>query len=100
MRVSLHIDGATTAEVRTLIVALNRAGRTGELQVGADGPNLWSATTPKLSDGQYATVVRYMNGAESRDRVSSRETHICDVGDDNCHKCGAPASWEIEGIDY
>lgn len=60
MRMSLHIDGATTEQVRALTVALHRAGRTGELQVGCNGPDLWSATTPRLSDADWRFVVGYM----------------------------------------
>ena len=57
MRIALHIDGATTDEIRNLARLLNGAGLTGQLEVGVDGPNFWNARTPKMTPDQQAWVL-------------------------------------------
>jgi hypothetical protein len=32
--------------------------------------------------------------AEIQAEADAKRNHRCDVGDDNCSNCGAPASWE------
>jgi len=57
MRIALHIDSATTRQVRRLAVLLHNVGLTGQLEVGVDGPECWNARTPKLTTEQYTTIV-------------------------------------------
>ena len=57
MRISLRGDSATTREVRDMAIDLHRAGRTGELRVGAEGPELWSFTTPPLDPTELGFIL-------------------------------------------
>ena len=57
MRVQLVGDSASTEQVRKLCVALHRIGKTGELQVGVNGPEAWAFTSPHLTERQFALVV-------------------------------------------
>lgn len=58
MRVQIRVDGASTEDVRSLMVALHRVGHTGELTVGCDGPYKWIATTPKVQAVDFTRIVR------------------------------------------
>lgn len=57
MRVKITVDSATTEEIRALCVSLHRAGLTGELSVGVEGPDCWGGSTPKMSADQARVVV-------------------------------------------
>ncbi len=57
MRVQISFDSANTVQVRQLAVALHKAGLTGQLQVGVNGPEAWSGCTPHLTPNQFAVVV-------------------------------------------
>ena len=57
MRVTIKFDSADTVQVRQMAVALHRAGLTGELKVGVEGPECWGGETPPLRPDQFATVV-------------------------------------------
>ena len=57
MRIRIVADSATTPQVRQIAVALHRIGKTGELKVGLNGPEMWSLETPHLTERQFALVV-------------------------------------------
>lgn len=56
MRIAIHIDSASTAEIRRVAKALHQVGQTGKLEVGLDGPECWNARTPKLTPEQYREI--------------------------------------------
>jgi hypothetical protein len=57
MRVTIKFDSATTEQVRLLAVALHKVGKTGQLQVGVNGPEHWCGETPPLRPNEFADVV-------------------------------------------
>lgn len=59
MRVRICFDSASTEQVRALAVALHKVGHTAELQVGVNGPEAWSGSTPHLTPNEYASVVAH-----------------------------------------
>ena len=83
MRVSIHVDGATTPEIRSLIVALHRAGHTGALEVGCDGPTLWNARTPKMMDGSWQKVLELVPRPETYpSHINDAIRQVNDILDD------------------
>lgn len=61
MRLSVHIDSATTEELRDLLRSYYRAtGRTDEVTVGLNGPECWTATTPPISGRQAWALVDHL----------------------------------------
>lgn len=60
MRMQIAFDGASTDEVRALARALSRAGYTGTLQLGLDGPDCWTGHTPKLDRVAFERVTQEM----------------------------------------
>jgi len=62
MRAQIVVDSATTSQVRRLAVALHKVGLTGQLSVGVNGPDLWQASTPKLTELQFDQVRAAMAG--------------------------------------
>jgi hypothetical protein len=57
VRIQMSIDGASTEAVRELAAALSQVGLRQTLQVGCDGPEKWTAITPKMTPTQHASVV-------------------------------------------
>jgi len=45
-----------------MAISLHHAGRTGELRVGAEGPELWSFTTPPLDPTELGFVFGLIPG--------------------------------------
>lgn len=66
MRIRIKFDSATTTQVRDLCVALHRIGKTGELQVGVEGPNHWGGVTPPLTEREFMSVVDWLDNPEAR----------------------------------
>lgn len=56
MRITIAFDSADTASVRKLAVALHHVGLTETLQVGVNGPEHWSGSTPPLRPNEFARV--------------------------------------------
>lgn len=57
MRVRISIDSASTADIRALARALNRAGKGGSMTVGLNGPEHWTAETPPLYPVEFQILL-------------------------------------------
>lgn len=76
MRVQVHIDSATTGQLRDLLEALAQIGKSESATVGLNGPECWSATTPFLSPSEHAQVVSglvHYRGRKLRELVTELE---------------------------
>ena len=56
MRVTIHVDSATTEQIRPLLACLSEIGKHETATVGLNGPECWVATTPPLTENQFAQV--------------------------------------------
>lgn len=54
--ITVKHTSANTEAVRKMAAALHQVGLTGQLKVGVEGPEKWSAETPSLTPIQFTQV--------------------------------------------